>query len=418
MDKLEVFLKAMKTKNEILDFYRSQKAREREAYFDENKYRILLWQKILLVLVVSLPLIIFFFIEIIEGFTFNGLRDILEKACVVTFLLLVLVISFNAMYPLVRNRIRCIIAVQNNRYFYIDKKGEKVSAVSYDDAYRPDKGRALVLRDNRWGFINSNGREVIPPRFSKALWFSEGLAPVEIDGKWGYINRRGKPVIPSQYELAFCFSEGLAAVCREGKWGYIDKKDRLIIQPRFTLALGFSEGLAAVREEGKWGFFDKKLNKIVIKPQYEEIHSFHEGYAAVKAEGKWGFVEKRIRSTVILPQYERVRDFKKGWAAVFKEGKWGYIFDPYISKRSIACQFDDALSFYLGVAAVKKNGKWGYIDTNGKLVVDFGFEGAQPFHRDLMSPPMACMKIRGSWGLRNMKKFLIEPQYEELFISR
>ena len=78
------------------------------------------------------------------------------------------------------------------------------------------KAQALIPfeQNEKWGFINAKGEVVIKPQFDKVQPFSEGLALIKVDLKNGFIDATGKFVIEPQYYNAFSFSEGVAAVSR------------------------------------------------------------------------------------------------------------------------------------------------------------------------------------------------------------
>ena len=68
----------------------------------------------------------------------------------------------------------------NKGTFLFNKQFERVSAFSED--------LALVVQNDKWGFINTKGEVVIPCVYDFAGGFSKGLAPVAQNDKYGYIN--------------------------------------------------------------------------------------------------------------------------------------------------------------------------------------------------------------------------------------
>ena len=99
-------------------------------------------------------------------------------------------------------------ATYDCRYAFIDKRGEPVSDLRFDDAEDFAEGLAPVRIGNQWGFVNRSGQISIPPRFQSAEPFSEGMAVVEEDGKMGFIDHAGNYVIRPQFESAESFSDG------------------------------------------------------------------------------------------------------------------------------------------------------------------------------------------------------------------
>jgi hypothetical protein len=80
-------------------------------------------------------------------------------------------------------------------------------------------------KGDKWGYIDKQGEIVIPIQYDDAGFFSEGLARVRVNGKYGFIDTKGNMVIPAVYDEAYGFSEGLAQVKINGKWRYIDKRN-------------------------------------------------------------------------------------------------------------------------------------------------------------------------------------------------
>ena len=138
-------------------------------------------------------------------------------------------------------------------------------------------GRALAAvgktdKDSKYGFIDKIGNEIIPVEYDDAYDFSENYAWVCKGNRYGCINTEGKLVIDYQYESV----------------GYTDDGRKRGI---YTGFYKFSEGLAGVKKNGKWGFVDYSGN-IVIPFEYDEVFNFSEGFAWVKKKGKWGLVDK------------------------------------------------------------------------------------------------------------------------------
>ena len=102
--------------------------------------------------------------------------------------------------------------------FLFNKQFERVSSFS--------EGLAGVEQNEKWGFINTKGEVVVPCIYDDAVSFSEGLAGVEQNEKWGFINTKGEVVIPCIYDEATWFSEGLAKVKQKRQMGLYQHKGR------------------------------------------------------------------------------------------------------------------------------------------------------------------------------------------------
>lgn len=87
-------------------------------------------------------------------------------------------------------------------FHYINPKGERVLAQSYQDAYAFSEGLAFVMTGGKYGAIDKSGKMVISPRFLEVdpEGFSSGLARVIVNQKVGIINARGDFVIQPQFD--------------------------------------------------------------------------------------------------------------------------------------------------------------------------------------------------------------------------
>ena len=122
-----------------------------------------------------------------------------------------------------------------------------------DFFYSFREGLAMVRKDDgencKYGFIDKSGNVVVPIVYDDAVFFSEGLARVEKNGKWWFIDKDGKIVIPIGYYYAWSFSEGLAEVRKDGKYGFIDKRGKVVVPIDYDLVMSFNEGLAMVKRK-------------------------------------------------------------------------------------------------------------------------------------------------------------------------
>ena len=68
--------------------------------------------------------------------------------------------------------------------FLFNKQFERVSSFS--------EGLAGVEQNEKWGFINTKGEVVIPCIYDEATWFSEGLAKVKQKRQMGLYQHKGR----------------------------------------------------------------------------------------------------------------------------------------------------------------------------------------------------------------------------------
>lgn len=87
------------------------------------------------------------------------------------------VISYTGMY----------ILTSNNGYEFYATDGTKIGD-TYEDAYNFFDGYAAVKKNNKWGYINTKGETIIDFIFDKATPVSNGGAWVTYNGKTGRLN--------------------------------------------------------------------------------------------------------------------------------------------------------------------------------------------------------------------------------------
>ena len=167
---------------------------------------------------------------------------------------------------------------ENNDLVYINDQEQKIIKIDFAQTGNSSMGildlsgfhygLAWIKWNNKYGYIDKRGQMVIQPMFDVTTDFSEGLACVNVNNKWGYIDVSGKYVIDAKFDMAFPFSEGLGCVRigdeENGKWGYIDKTGKLIIDTKFNKAEPFSNGIACVMIDLTEGEIDNN-NTYVLK---------------------------------------------------------------------------------------------------------------------------------------------------------
>jgi hypothetical protein len=167
------------------------------------------------------------------------------------------------------------------------------------------------------------------------------------------------------------------------------------------------ETLEPKESNGKWGFVDS-AGVFVIKPKYFAAQPFHDGLAMVvarKAATPFGqeFGEFRLAQITYIDHSGRqihppisvreARSFSEGLAVVVPDSplrlKSGCAKGGYLDTKgewAIEPQFDGLTDFSEGLAAVNVGancglgGKWGYVDRYRRVMIQFKFQWAGPFH--------------------------------------
>lgn len=151
--------------------------------------------------------------------------------------------------------------VEDERWFVINEKGERVNSQAFLDVILDEK--AIAYRNDRMFVSRSEGKYILVDgscnqigslEFEDAVLFmGDQYAAVKMNGKWSFINKDGKLISDKTYDKAISFSNGLAAVCVDGMWGFVDEDETTVIQPQFQGASFFNEkGSCFVKVNEKW----------------------------------------------------------------------------------------------------------------------------------------------------------------------
>lgn len=186
-----------------------------------------------------------------------------------------------------------------------------------------------IVENNRFGFIDQKGNVIIPATFLNAGNFREGLAPVRLDGTWGYINTNGEFVIAAQFEHAGEFFEGIAIVNKDGKNYYIDKLGNQPFESVYKQIENFDGGRAIVQTyTDKYGLIDKQgrlaadtvflrvvptlPNRYLVQGLNHKDDSWSEPIHHFEA----GVIDGNGKFIVPYGKYMEIGQFQYGYAAV------------------------------------------------------------------------------------------------------
>ena len=77
---------------------------------------------------------------------------------------------------------------------YINPKGEWLLKTQYDYCYTYTEGVARVYKNEKWGYIDEKGNELVAPTFIDCGEYHNGRAPYSLNGSlWGYLSLDVKP---------------------------------------------------------------------------------------------------------------------------------------------------------------------------------------------------------------------------------
>lgn len=241
------------------------------------------------------------------------------KTPILSFVLLLLVLGgAYSVWHLIRNN-----GEQNGDIEITAKLSEAVHR--YDEVSNFHEGLSAVCKNNKWGYINSKGDEVIPCKYESACDFSEGLACVYLtrddNMPIAFINNNGNTVISGYYGGSrferLIFKNGKCLVMDKDKNGfYIDKEGNRTDEPN-NIENGSDEmpDVEIFYDNDKMGVKDT-LGNIIVQAKYSYIDDFSEGLAVAYLycsddKNIYGFVDKKGNSTFTESDFVQLAKHEK-----------------------------------------------------------------------------------------------------------
>lgn len=192
----------------------------------------------------------------------------------------------------------------DGKYAYYDNNFEKQHG-DYTYASTFNYARAFIMEnENEWYLINEKGEKLNNTAYTavifdeKEIAFRNERAFVAIDGSYRMIDTDGNIIGDNKFVDAYVFLENddsskqaIAAVNVNGKWGFVNKNCEMIIEPTFESAHSFSNSLAAVKMDGKWGFINLD-GKTVIDFSFDDVKDFNtKGCLFVMKNSRWSLIK-------------------------------------------------------------------------------------------------------------------------------
>jgi len=258
-------------------------------------------------------------------------------------------------------------------YGYIDKKGNELIPIKYETVGSFYNGLAYI-RDpetNRYGFMDKTGKWVLNPAYLDVTIFDNygGAWVKQTDGKYHYINKTGKDLGTLNEAGGYqSFGKDGYAIYENTDYSnvLIDKTGKVLSKiDDCETFYAFSDGMAGYKSKAttKFGFLDLNGNKIA--PEYDGYSAFAEGIARVdkKIDGKTksGYIDNK--GNVILPiVYENLYGFRDGWGLLKKDGNYFFI-DKNGNLKDAPRKYDDLSEFRSGFSLGRVNGTGGNSNT-------------------------------------------------------
>lgn len=191
----------------------------------------------------------------------------------------------------------------NGQNYFMDTTGKIVDG-PLTNCSTFSEGLAVASQNDKYGFINNKGEFIIKPTFDYCCPFSNGLAAVKILNKWGFINKNGDFVIKPKFQDFFSLNSNFTKVIINNKVGFIDKIGNYVLEPKFKSCDMIDSITFIVKlQNNNWGVIDKYGNYI-LKPKFKNCSSIHgEKFIVQLQNNKWGIINTN-NEYIIKPNYD------------------------------------------------------------------------------------------------------------------
>ena len=191
---------------------------------------------------------------------------------------------------------------------YVIKPNYSCSSKEFDE----ETNLAVVqsLSNNQWGVINKNGETVIPMEYQEGLDIKKGKIVAKKGGKWGLLDTEGKTLLPFAYDYLEIISaeKNTVLLARKGekpngKYGFIDFTGKIIVpveydEVRFiTLTTSAGSRHYNLKKGGKYGVYGIDEGKFITDVKYDEQVWYTSMNKPLVYKGKIGNDEYEITET-------------------------------------------------------------------------------------------------------------------------
>lgn len=166
--------------------------------------------------------------------------------------------------------------------YHIDINGNELCTNRYSRTFGFYCNRASVIENNRWFHINEKGERVYSASY---LWtgnYQENICTVRNENnQYFHIDLNGNRIYADNYVYAGDYKDDIACVkSQNGFYRHIDNKGNFINGKSF-LDLGiFHKNFATAKDQQGWFHIDKQGNEL-YKDRYLTVEPFYNGFALV-----------------------------------------------------------------------------------------------------------------------------------------
>jgi hypothetical protein len=205
------------------------------------------------------------------------------------------------------------------KYGLIDDTGKMITGYLYDWIYAGSisENRIMFKNDDKWGYLNFKGEKVVNNKYESVSEFKNGTAKVKINKLYGIIDSTGNYVLEPVYQMIrdenFEYNVIGVQSKGEGKFHLVQRNGTKLSSSKYAMFNGFSDGKAFVQEiYGEPGYYIDTLGNELPYGKFQNGGNFKEGRATVKVNGKFGIIDTTGKF-IAPPQYD-------GFSVFFEHG--------------------------------------------------------------------------------------------------
>lgn len=281
------------------------------------------------------------------------------------------------------------------------------------------------LKNNKYGFVDSKGNIVVEAIYDKVNNFSDGLAAVMKDEKLSFIDLTGNIQfdISANYISNFesCnFIEGRCAIGTDTGYSLIDREGNIVTNKKYDYIHNIANGFAIYRDDSTLYGLMTLDGEEVLEDKYAFLQNFSDGLIAFKDSnsGNYGYINE-YGVVIIEPTFKEVKNFINGIALVkdtrYNDAKW---FTP-INKEgeivTVETHYPSVLKYSDSTYLVSANYKLGFIDDSGETIIDtiYDFSTNVDTLTHGFSEGLAAVRVdKGVGFINKQNEMIIPPQFD------
>jgi hypothetical protein len=293
----------------------------------------------------------------------------------------------------------------NQKWGLIDKSGSTIVSPEYDaigDFYQ--YGYAIVQEAGKVGVMNKSGEIVVRVAYEDLQVLDSALFAVVENNHWKVINLAGKTILDDDYERVKIWQKSFLFFSKKGKWGLVHISGKLIISPIYDNIIPFYNNYFKTELKGKEGLIDIN-GQLILSPVVEEIKPEGKIFFYKKGD-KWGAVDHQ-GTQVLSHQWNHYRKIDRNFYAV-ESAKSTFLYSMVKKKVITKKQYDSFIPFLKDKVVFIKNKQAGLLNDEGQEILKGVYEEIQPYSKGLFR-----VKRSNAWGIVGVNDELIIPfEYE------